>query len=361
MAFSPETYGAVKKWTQDYVQGVIGSTGIKVGSVDQSSTGFPTTRADGSPLHKEDYVTVSSSATLPFTIDGITFTNKLDRVVWSGTVWGFSAGSIVESDEVSISNKSTESISGTETIQSGINRENVEELKRLASTASASANESTPAGNCVFDFKRALGSAMVDKRVFVTAYILYNSTTIYGHLETVQHYQANTTQITQKFYYRESYSADSPTLDIFERKGTIKDCPYNQIYMRRGQIVWQPWRKIDETSGLSLTDSANESIAGTSTNQSDVNKEVKTKITDIQSLINTLDEEYKKAGFTFTATTTTVGGIDTTKLVVKDKNGNNLLDIDLMGAMTGQELLDAIKDLPAELKNKVIDCGTFNP
>ncbi|MBR1844284.1 MAG: hypothetical protein IJ790_00970 [Lachnospiraceae bacterium] len=211
MAFSPETYGAVKKWTQEYVSGVIGSTGIKVGTIDQNSTGFPTTRGDGSALHKEDYVAVSSSATLPFTLGGLRFSNKLDRAVWAGSAWAFSAGSVVESDEVSISNSATESISGTATTQSGLNIEN------------------------------------------------------------------------------------------------------------------------------------------------------KTAIANLQTLCNTLDEEYKKAGFTFTAITTTLDGIDTTVLNVKDKKGNNLLNIDLMGAMSGQELLDAIKDLPAELTNKIIDCGSFNP
>lgn len=209
--FSGATLGAVKNWTEEYVQGVIGSTGIKVGTIDQNSTGFPTTRADGSPLHKEDYVTVSTSAVLPFTLEGKTFSNKLDRGVWSGSVWGFSAGSVVESDEVAISEKSQKSISGTATTQSA------------------------------------------------------------------------------------------------------------------------------------------------------TNKEFKTKITNINSLINILDEEYKKAGFTFTATTDSSSGIDITTLNVKDKEDNSLLSVDLTGAMTPEELSAAIKDLPEELTNKIIDCGSFDP
>lgn len=116
-----------------------------------------------------------------------------------------------------------------------------------------------------------------------------------------------------------------------------------------------------ESDEVSISNSATESISGTATTQSELNIENKAAITNLQTLCNILDEEYKKAGFTFTATTTTTDGIDTTVLNVKDKNGNNLLNIDLMGAMSRQELFDVIKDLPAELTNKTIDCGSFNP
>lgn len=133
------------------------------------------------------------------------------------------------------------------------------------------------------------------------------------------------------------------------------------------KAVWNGtvWQEQSYTAGktneVAVNSTVEESISGLSQYQSEINKEVKTKITDITSLINSLDEEYKKAGFTFTATTDSSSGIDITTLNVKDKEDNELLSVDLTGAMTPEELSAAIKDLPEELTNKIIDCGSFNP
>lgn len=128
------------------------------------------------------------------------------------------------------------------------------------------------------------------------------------------------------------------------------------------------------TSETPLKVKADESLSGNANYQSEVNIEVKQKFTDVLSLINTLNDEYKKAGFTFNATTTDTNGVRKIVLDVYNKNGDILLNktlanfvlsertiagYDLSDDITAQEIQDAIKDLPAELTNKTIDCGTF--
>ena len=132
------------------------------------------------------------------------------------------------------------------------------------------------------------------------------------------------------------------------------------------EAVWNgtAWQEqsynAGKTNEVLVNNPTNESVSGSAQYQSDVNIENKTNYNTLLGTVNTLNEEYKKAGFTFNATTQTIDGIDITTLVVKDKDNNELLNIDLTGKMTAQGILDAIKDLPAELKNKTIDCGTFN-
>ena len=146
------------------------------------------------------------------------------------------------------------------------------------------------------------------------------------------------------------------------------------------QAVWNgtSWQEqsynVGKTNEVLVNDKADESISGKSEYQSAINIEVKQKFTDVLSLINTLNDEYKKAGFTFNATTTDTNGVRKIVLNVYDKNGNILLNktlanfvlsertiagYDLSDDITAQEIQDAIKDLPAELTNKTIDCGTF--
>lgn len=133
------------------------------------------------------------------------------------------------------------------------------------------------------------------------------------------------------------------------------------------EAVWNgtQWQEesysVGKTNEVGVDNPTSESITGTAKYQSNINIENKLKFTNITSLINILDEEYKKAGFTFTATTDSSSGIDIITLNVKDKEDNVLLNVDLTGAMTPEELSAAIKDLPEELTNKTIDCGSFNP
>ena len=100
-----------------------GATGMRVGFVNQDTTAFPTKRPDGTPLKTEDYVSVDASAILPFTIGSITFNSKRDTAVWTGGQWVLSAGAVIESNEVFLKQKTRESLSGAQTIQSATNIE----------------------------------------------------------------------------------------------------------------------------------------------------------------------------------------------------------------------------------------------
>lgn len=94
---------------------------------------FPTQRGDGSPLVDGDYVKPSQTSTFPFTISGVTFTNKLDQAMYvaSSNSWILNPGSVQDTSEIPVANKTQESISGNSTTQQGINIENTNLLKTI--------------------------------------------------------------------------------------------------------------------------------------------------------------------------------------------------------------------------------------
>lgn len=325
-----------------------------VGFVDETTTSFPTARASGKPLVTGDYVKVKSGAVTPFTIEGITFDSINDEAMWNGTAWQEQSYSSGKTNEIGVNDPFDESLSGNADYQSEINIENKTQLNKIKESVYANSTNNTSVNNAVFNFDSADGVNQVQSKYYTGVYLIMDDQTYYGHAETVEYYASQTYQITQTFYRREVQNLPNSTLDVYQRKGYITDCMFNQLYNKRGQIIWQNWKKVNETSGLAVSDPATESSTGTAVTQQDLNRE-------ILGLINNLNAEYKKAGFTFTASTTTSDGIDTTKIIIKDKNNNVLLDYDVMGAMSGKKILDAIKDLPAELQNKTIDCGSFNP
>ena len=108
-----------------------GGAGVLLGTVDQTSTAFPTTRPDGTALVAGDYVKVSSSATLPFTLSGITFTTTRDKASWNGTAWVLDAGEFQTTAQTPVSNKANESYTGTAETQAGINTEVANFIKGL--------------------------------------------------------------------------------------------------------------------------------------------------------------------------------------------------------------------------------------
>ena len=72
---------------------------------------------------KLDYVKVDSNNTIfPFTIQGITFTNKNDQAIYTGTQW-ILYSFIVETNTIEVKDKIKESLSETANLQSEINEE----------------------------------------------------------------------------------------------------------------------------------------------------------------------------------------------------------------------------------------------
>jgi hypothetical protein len=108
---------------------------IIVGYVSQTTTALPTTRASGKALKVGDYVKVLSTATLPFTINGITFDSYSDEAEWNGTAWQIIDYSLGKTNEVGVFDKTKESLGGLVSYQSDINTENVEQIKKLYEVA----------------------------------------------------------------------------------------------------------------------------------------------------------------------------------------------------------------------------------
>lgn len=119
------------KYIAEHGGGGGGGAGVLLGTVDQTSTAFPTTRPDGTALVAGDYVKVSSSATLPFTLGGVTFTTTRDKASWNGTAWVLDAGEFQKTAQTPVSNKNAESYTGTATTQAGINTEVANFIKGL--------------------------------------------------------------------------------------------------------------------------------------------------------------------------------------------------------------------------------------
>lgn len=101
-----------------------GSTSQMLGYVNPSMTSLPTTRIDGTPAEKEDYVKPESNSAFPFTIDGITFSTRLDRAIYLGDGrWMLDAGIIQQTNETPITNEALESLTGSAVFQSDANKQ----------------------------------------------------------------------------------------------------------------------------------------------------------------------------------------------------------------------------------------------
>lgn len=95
---------------------------------------FPTTKKDGSPLENEDYVTASGvKADFPFTIGTTTFQVPLQKAYYDVNInsWLTDSGSITDTSEVTVKNKSKESYNGASNTQAEINIENASSLKEV--------------------------------------------------------------------------------------------------------------------------------------------------------------------------------------------------------------------------------------
>ena len=126
MGFSGPTYGAAKGFVEEEIQTKIDI--ISVGFVTNGSS-FPTTRLDGSPLQKGDYVVPASDTTFPLIIDGKSFQNSSYRGIFlGGTSWETRGQGLQNTAETAVANSATESYSGTKTLQSEINIENKAEF-----------------------------------------------------------------------------------------------------------------------------------------------------------------------------------------------------------------------------------------
>lgn len=96
--------------------------GIRVGVVTNGDS-FPAARYDGSPLQNEDYVTVASTSTFPFTIGSVTFNSARDKAFYVSGEWYLDAGAIQDTDETPVSDPETETLSGAANTQAKANKE----------------------------------------------------------------------------------------------------------------------------------------------------------------------------------------------------------------------------------------------
>lgn len=125
-AFNGATFGAAKGYADEEIQKKIDI--VSVGFVTNGSS-FPTTRIDGSPLQKGDYVVPTSDSTFPFPIDGKVFQNSTYRGIFlGGTSWETRGQGMQNTAETAVANPTNESYSGTKTLQSEINIENKAEF-----------------------------------------------------------------------------------------------------------------------------------------------------------------------------------------------------------------------------------------
>lgn len=128
MAFSGETLGKAKKYVDKEIQTKIDI--VSAGFVHKGGS-FPTTRIDGSPLQKGDYVVPTSDTEFPFYINGKAFMNSTYRGIFQGgTDWETKGQGLQNTAETAVANPVTESHSGTKTLQSEINIENKAELDK---------------------------------------------------------------------------------------------------------------------------------------------------------------------------------------------------------------------------------------
>lgn len=95
-----------------------------IGYVKNGDTNFP------SGAEKNDFVKVDTSNTVfPFTIQNITFSNKNDQAIYTGSQW-ILYSFIVETKNIEVSNPQQESLTN-KTLQSQINTENKEKFEEI--------------------------------------------------------------------------------------------------------------------------------------------------------------------------------------------------------------------------------------
>lgn len=93
---------------------------------------FPRNRIDGSDLVDGDYVKPASIAVFPFTIEGVTFSSKLDKAIYvlSSNSWIVDPGAVQDTSEIPVADKTIESITQQAITQKQINIENVNNNKQ---------------------------------------------------------------------------------------------------------------------------------------------------------------------------------------------------------------------------------------
>lgn len=138
--------GANNKWERVGTGVEDDTSATVVAFVNHTTTALPTQRKSGKPLIVGDYVKVDDTAVghFPFTIAGITFDSINDQAEWTGTKWqekSYSAGS---TNEVTVNDKTKESIAETSAYQSDINEEVVNEFKKIIIEKDDLASVTTP-------------------------------------------------------------------------------------------------------------------------------------------------------------------------------------------------------------------------
>lgn len=125
-AFNGATFGAAKSYTEEEIQTRMDI--VSAGFVHKGGS-FPTTRIDGSPLQKGDYVVPTSDTEFPFYINGKAFMNSTYRGIFQGgTDWETKGQGLQNTAETAVANPTNESYSGTKILQSEINIENKAEF-----------------------------------------------------------------------------------------------------------------------------------------------------------------------------------------------------------------------------------------
>lgn len=102
-----------------------------LGNIDQNTVSFPTTRSDGKPLVNGDYLKVSPTAVVPFTIEGLTFSSTKDQAVYIGGQWMLNASAFQNTAETPLKNASKESLNGLAKTQYEVNVQTAESLYLL--------------------------------------------------------------------------------------------------------------------------------------------------------------------------------------------------------------------------------------
>lgn len=140
-----------------------------LGYVNQNTEHLPTTRTDGTPAEKEDYVKPESNATFPFTIDGITFNTRLDRAIYLGDGrWMIDAGVIQQTNETPVSNETLESLTGDATFQSNVNEQFAEIIGKNKTITVDDEETLIDAVNYIWDEVSKLGGKVLKFKGFIS-------------------------------------------------------------------------------------------------------------------------------------------------------------------------------------------------
>lgn len=122
-------YGGAEDWAPVAEGGGSSNPFMHIGTIDQTTTSFPTTRPDGSELVNGDFLKIRPDAEVPFTIEGITFNSVKDQATWLEDHWDLNANPYQNTYETPVKNKSTESLSGLAVRQNKVNEEFAEAIK----------------------------------------------------------------------------------------------------------------------------------------------------------------------------------------------------------------------------------------